>query len=117
MKKYAPRTRVYVLNSTDGFIVADATDTVVRELVALDATCPELLDFSVGTDEDTELAEFELTVEAASVPDAIAFRLSTLRSAIHSSGGATHGWDDTTPEDEVTAFELDEVNGSPLALT
>jgi hypothetical protein len=87
--------------------LGDNIDRVVEELAKLDACNGDLLDFSADSDATNDTAEFAVTVEAPSLEEALKVGLSCIRSAIHATGAATHGWDDSRAGDGVVIYEVD----------
>ena len=87
--------------------LGDNIDRVVEELAKLDACKSDLLDFSADSDATDDPAEFAVTVDAPSLEEALKVGLSCIRTAIHATGAATHGWDDSRGENDVVIYQVD----------
>jgi hypothetical protein len=87
--------------------LGDNIDSVVQELVKLDACDNSLLDFSADSDSTDDTAAFAVTVEADTLDQALATGASIIRSAIHATGAATPNWDDADAYDDVVIYQLD----------
>ena len=87
--------------------LGDNIDSVVQELVKLDACNNSLLDFSADSDSTDDTAAFAVTVEADTLDQALAAGASIIRSAIHATGAATPNWDDAGAYDDVVIYQLD----------
>jgi len=87
--------------------LGDNIDLVVQQLAKLETCNGALLDYSADSDATDDSAEFAVTVEASSVEEALSTGLSCIRSAIHATGAATHGWDDTHVGDAVVIYQAD----------
>lgn len=87
--------------------LGDNIELVVEELAKLDACKTELLDFSADSDASDDTADFTVTVQASSIEEATKIGMSCIRSAIHATGAATHGWDDGDAEDAVVIYQVD----------
>ena len=84
---------------------------MVEQFAALEAAHHGLLDFALGADDEARSIEVQITVEAATLEAAVSLGVSSLRSAIHASGGGTPGWDDQPARDYVIGYTIDEENG------
>jgi hypothetical protein len=74
-----------------------------------------LLDFALGADARTGHVEVEVTVEAKSAEVAMAEGISWIRSAIHSTGAGTPGWEKDAPSaTRMVEFRLGEATTTPL---
>lgn len=91
--------------------LGDHIEQVVEELVKLSACNSDLLDFAADSDATDDTAAFTVTVRAASFEEAMATGLSSIRAAIHATGAATHGWDDTDAGDQVIIYQVDSDEG------
>lgn len=87
--------------------LGDNIDLVVQELAKLDACNDDLLDYSADSDATDDTAEFAVTVSAGSVAEALDIAMSCVRSAIHATGAATHGWDEEQAADNVVVYQAD----------
>jgi len=106
--KYGLHIELDVVGTDD---VGAAADVVVEQFAALERCHDGLLDFALGADNKTRSVEVGITVEAATPEEAVSIGLSSLRTAIHASGGGTPGWDDQPARDYVVAYTIDEKNG------
>jgi hypothetical protein len=87
--------------------LGDTIDLVVEQLAKLDVCNESLLDFSAEADATDDSAEFAVTVEAASLEEALGTGLSCIRSAIHATGAATPDWDDRPADRGVVIYQID----------
>lgn len=87
--------------------LGDNIDLVVQQLAKLDTCNDALLDYSADSDATDDTAEFAVTVEASGLEEALRTGLSCIRSAIHATGAATRGWDDTHATDGVVIYRAD----------
>ena len=87
--------------------LGDNIDLVVQELGKLEACNDDLLDYSADSDATDDTAEFAVTVSATSISEALGIAMSCVRSAIHATGAATHGWDDEKAADKVVVYQVD----------
>jgi hypothetical protein len=87
--------------------LGDNIDSVVQELVKLQACNDALLDFSADSDSTNDTAAFAVTVEADTLDQALPTGTSIVRSAIHATGAATPNWDEAGAYDDVVIYQLD----------
>ena len=98
--------------------LGDTIEQVVDELAKLNKCNRDLLDFAADSDATDDTADFTVTVQAPSLEDAMTTGMSCIRSAIHATGAATHGWDDSAVGDQVVIYQVDSDEGvevRPLA--
>jgi hypothetical protein len=86
--------------------LGDHIEQVVEELAKLDACQSDLLDFAASSDASDDTAVFTVTVRAPSIEEAMVTGMSCIRAAIHATGAATHGWDDTDVGDQVIIYQV-----------
>ena len=91
--------------------LGDNIELVVEELAKLDTCKSDLLDFAASSDASDDTAVFTVTVRAPSIEEAMATGVSCIRAAIHATGAATHGWDDTVVGDQVIIYQADADEG------
>lgn len=91
--------------------LGDNIELVVEELAKLDACKSDLLDFAASSDASDDTAVFTVTVQAPSIEAAMTTGVSCIRAAIHATGAATHGWDDTVVGDQVIIYQADADEG------
>lgn len=91
--------------------LGDTIEQVVDELAKLDACHSNLLDFAADSDATDDTADFTVTVEASSIEEATKIGMSAIRAAIHATGAATHGWDDSDADDHVVIYQVDADEG------
>lgn len=91
--------------------LGDHVEQVVEELAKLNACNSDLLDFAAESDATNDTAEFTVTVRAPSIEEAMATGVSCIHAAIHATGAATHGWDDTVAGDQVIIYQADSDEG------
>jgi len=91
--------------------LGDHVEQVVEELAKLNACNSDLLDFAAESDATNDTAEFTVTVQAPSIEEAMTTGVSCIRAAIHATGAATHGWDDTVAGDQVIIYQADSDEG------
>jgi hypothetical protein len=91
--------------------LGDHVEQVVEELAKLDMCDSDLLDFAASSDAGDDTAVFTVTVRAPSIEGAMTAGVSCIRAAIHATGAATHGWDDTVVGDQVIIYEVDSDEG------
>lgn len=87
--------------------LGDNIDLVVQELEKLTQCNPALLDYSADSDATDDTGEFAVTVSASSLAEGLQTAMSCVRSAIHATGAATHGWDDEQATDDVVVYHVD----------
>jgi hypothetical protein len=92
-------------------VLGDHIEEVVEELAKLDACKNDLLDFAASSDASDDTAVFTVTVQAPTIEAAMAVGVSSIRAAIHATGAATHGWDDTDVGDQVIIYQVDSDEG------
>lgn len=83
----------------------------MEELAKLDACDSNLLDFAADSDSTDDTASFTVTVRASSLAEAAKIGVSCIRAAIHATGAATHGWDDTDVGDQLVIYQADTDEG------
>ena len=71
----------------------DAADNVTEALVELEESHPALKDSTVSVDKSIMEVTIQVSVAAETLEEAQAIGDSCIRSAIHTSGGFTPGWD------------------------
>lgn len=86
--------------------LGDHIEQVVEELAKLDGCNSDLLDFAASSDASDDTAEFTVTVQAPSLEEATTSGVSCIRAAIHATGAATHGWDDSDVNDQVVIYRV-----------
>jgi len=91
--------------------LGDHIEQVVEELAKLDACNSDLLDFAATSDATEDTAVFTVSVQAPSIEEAMKTGVSCIRTAIHATGAATHGWDDTVAGDQVIIYQADSDEG------
>lgn len=91
--------------------LGDHIEQVVDELAKLDGCNTNLLDFAADSDATDNTADFTVTVRASSIEEAMTTGLSCIRAAVHATGAATHGWDDTDAGDKVIIYQVDSDEG------
>jgi hypothetical protein len=101
---YSVNVPVLVIGYTGD--LGDNIEQVVEELAKLDACKSDLLDFAASSDASDDTAVFTVTVKAHSIEEAMATGMSCIRAAIHATGAATHGWDDTAVGDQVVIYQV-----------
>ena len=87
--------------------LGDSIDLVVQELAKLDACDRTLLDYSADSDATDDTADFAVTVEAASLEDALGLGKTCIRTAIHAAGAATPDWGESHADDDVVIYQVD----------
>jgi hypothetical protein len=98
--------------------LGDNIEQVVDELAKLDKCDSNLLDFAADSDAANNTATFTVTVQAPSIEEAMAAGVGSIRTAIHATGAATRGWDDSRAGDQVVIYRVDADEGvevRPLA--
>lgn len=70
-----------------------------------------LLEFAADSDSTDDTASFTVTVRASSLGEAAKIGVSFIRAAIHATGAATHGWDDTDVGDQLVIYQADTDEG------
>lgn len=96
-----------VVHGVEGDL-GDAVEPVVEQLVGLDESNAQLLDFGVGSDATNRTVDIEVTVEAPTPEEAVAVGASCVRSAIHATGAATPGWGGRDSTNDVVIYEIGE---------
>jgi glutamate formiminotransferase len=91
--------------------LGDNIEQVVDELTKLDKCNSDLLDFAADSDASNNTATFTVTVRAHTIEEAMAAGVSCIRAAIHATGAATHGWDDSRVGDQVVIYQADADEG------
>ena len=96
--------------------LSECVEQVMEPWAALEECHERLLDFALGMDLSTGTVEAEITVEADAVEEAVSLAVSSLRSAIHASGGLTPDWDTIPTDTAVKSYILDETGLSARPL-
>jgi capsid portal protein len=79
-------------------------DEVTRQLLNLEKTC-EITDSTVSADSGKNHVEIEILAFGADFAAAQDLANSSVRTAIHAAGGATHDWRFTQVNSQATALQ------------
>jgi hypothetical protein len=91
--------------------LGDHIEQVVEQLADLNTCNDQLLDFAASSDAINGTAEFNVTVQAPSIEQAMNVGVSCIRAAIHAAGAATYGWDDSDAGEQVVIYQVDSEEG------
>jgi len=87
-------------------LLESSIDSIMGELVHLANVDPQVSDPDIGADFSTRQVEFTVTVDADE-EHAVPKALATIRTAIHTAGGATLDWPTFEPAQTISAELLD----------
>lgn len=90
---------------------ASEVEGIVEHLIDLEACTDGLLDSTIGLDLAARTVGVEVTVEAATAGAALDLAVGCLRTAIHTGGGSTPGWEGERAEIGRIAFIIDDDEG------
>lgn len=99
----------YMTDSSDD--LASEVEAVVDHLIDLEACTPGLLDSTVGLDMGARTLEVQITIEADTGGAALDQAVACLRSAIHTAGGSTPGWENDVEDVGRIAYVIDDEPG------
>jgi len=88
--------------------LADVVEPVVEQLAELDEGDERLLDFAVDSDATDDTAQVQVTVDVPSLEEAVVVAIGYVRTAIHTVGGRTPGWDDRETDGSGVSYTVDD---------